>query len=373
MHRKQAIFLYGVCIGIIFCLFLHLWGILSIKPIAAEDDLFGRMEQAIHQAKPAVVGVIRKNQNQDKGTGSGVIYKLTKDEAYIVTNQHVIKDADRIEVALSRDERVKATLVGSDLLTDLAVLKIPRGEINTSIKFAADDDVRLGEFVYAIGNPLGLDLYGSITLGIVSAPKRLIPVDLNKDGEHDFLATVIQTDAAINPGNSGGALINLKGELIGINSMKMTGTQIEGIGFAIPISLVKTIISDLETYQVVQRPYLGIYVKSIDQLKPKIKTELDLEDFKKGVYVSDCIKQSPADISGILVGDVIIKVNEVEIKNVSDFRYQLYQYPLGEVVKLTIARNGEIEEVNLILQTKRPDGLLFVGFSSSKEVNTTGI
>jgi serine protease Do len=354
MNRKQGIFLLGSITGAVFMFLIFFMG--SVFTFGKQNtvDVFEAIDYTIQTATPNVVGVVNVKATKDTGTGSGVIYRLTDTEAYIVTNYHVVKDADEIEVAFQDEKRVKATLVGDDMLTDLAVIKIEKGNIDHYMEFSDSEQTKVGDFVIAIGNPLGLDLYGSATLGIVSSKLRLVPVDVDKNGEDDYITSVIQTDAAINPGNSGGALVNIEGKLLGINSMKIAGTQIEGIGFSIPTNIVKKVISDLENYQMVIRPYLGIHVRSLEKISDSDKEKWNLKDVEAGVYVNDVTKNSASDLAGIQVNDVITHVDGEEIKDVTKFRFKLYNYEVGDTVKLTIIRNSETVERDVTLKQKGP-------------------
>ena len=187
-----------------------------------------------------------------RGTGSGVIYKKAGNKAYVVTNQHVVEGATHLEVTLTDGTKIPAKLLGGDIWTDLAVLEIDTNHVKKIAEFGNSDVLKMGEPVMAIGNPLGTTFSGSVTQGIISGINRTIPVDINQDGIMDWQAEVLQTDAAINPGNSGGALINIAGQLIGINSMKIAQSAVEGIGLSIPINYAKPIISDLEQFGVVK-------------------------------------------------------------------------------------------------------------------------
>lgn len=359
MTNKQSTFLLGAISGIIFGAFLLFVGFNTVNSRATEEgrtynvDVYSVVDQAITQASPNVVGVINIRASKETGTGSGVIYKLTEKEAYIVTNHHVVNKADEVEVAFKDERREKAEVVGYDMLTDLAVIKIPRKEIGQTMGFANSDQLRVGEFVFAIGNPLGLDLYGSATLGIVSSDLRLIPVDVNKDGEDDYVASVIQTDAAINPGNSGGALVNVDGKLVGINSMKIAGAQIEGIGFAIPSNLVFQITKDLERYGMVIRPYLGMHIVSVEKIKEEDKKSYNVTS-EYGVYVNDVTANAAAALAGIQVNDVIVSVNNERVEDVREFRFKLYEYEIGDEITLSIIRGGVVKAITVKLESKNP-------------------
>src|SRR5699024_7676236 len=228
-------------------------------------DVTTQITDVIDQVAPAVVSVINiqqrsefwQSESQEAGTGSGVIYKQADGYAYVVTNHHVVSGADAIEVVLSNETRVDADVIGSDLFSDLAVLRMDDEHIEQTIDIGTSENVKVGEPAVAIGNPLGM-FAGSVTQGVISGKQRTIPQDFNNDGRADWQAEVIQTDAAINPGNSGGALINIDGRLIGINSMKVNESAVEGIGFAIPIDTALPIIQELEGTGEVKRPYLGL-------------------------------------------------------------------------------------------------------------------
>ena len=360
MGQKRQIFLLGTVAGILIGVLLfvliyllfYLGNNISFKKIAYNVDVDSAVNQAIEKASPSVVGIVRIINEKESGTGSGVIYKITNKYAYIVTNHHVVKDAEKIEVAFQNELRREAKLIGDDLISDLAVIRIPKGNITDYMEFSDSDNLHVGEFVFAIGNPLGLNFYGSATLGIVSSKERLIPIDVDKDGESDWFAHVIQTDAAINPGNSGGALVNVAGKLVGINSMKIAGSQVEGIGFSIPTKIVLKVINDIENYGEVIRPFIGIHLFSVNKLTAENKSEIGLEYLTNGVYVNDVVPDSSAKRAGIKINDVITKIDGTVIKDVSDFRYQVYQKALGDVIKITIIRNNKALDLNLVLQKK---------------------
>jgi len=227
-------------------------------------DVQSDITKAVSKVSDAVVGVINlqrtnfwEGQVSEAGAGSGVIYKKAGNSAFIVTNHHVIRDATGIEVTLSNGDRLEAKLVGSDPLMDLAVLEVDGKKIKKVAEFGTSSSLKPGEPAIAIGNPLGF-LEGTVTAGIISNIERTIPIDTDGDGAPDWNAEVIQTDASINPGNSGGALINIAGQVIGINSSKIAQSAVEGIGFAIPIDAAKPIIEQLEKYGEVKRPFLGV-------------------------------------------------------------------------------------------------------------------
>lgn len=232
-------------------------------------DVSTQITEVVEQVTPAVVGVLNiqlqgdfwqqpEEGGNETGTGSGVIYKTENGTAYVITNQHVVRGADTVEVVLADDTRVEAEIIGGDLFSDLAVLRMDAGPVEQVIEIGSSENVKVGEPAIAIGNPLGLMFSSSVTQGVISGTQRTIPQDFDMDGRADWQAEVIQTDAAINPGNSGGALININGQLIGINSMKVNQQAVEGLGFAIPIDMAMPIVQELETAGEVTRPFLGV-------------------------------------------------------------------------------------------------------------------
>lgn len=312
---------------------------------------------AVEQVSDAVVGVINIKQasfwstTEGEGTGSGVIYKKTKDHAYIVTNNHVIEGAQQLEVSLGDGSRVAAEILGADAITDLAVLKISAKGVNTVAKFGNSELIRVGEPAIAIGNPLGLQFSRTVTQGIISATERSVPVDLNNDGQVDWEAEVLQTDAAINPGNSGGALINIHGQVIGINSMKIAGS-VEGIGFSIPSAIAIPAINDLETYGEVQRPQMGVVIRSLSEI-PSVhwKETFNLPDeVKTGVVLEQVEPMSPADRAKLKEYDVIVALDGVEIQDSHDLRKHLYtKKKIGDELEVTFYRDGKKQTTKLTL------------------------
>lgn len=322
--------------------------------------------EAVSRVSEAVVGIVNMNSGSDAmfgapegegegmGTGSGIVYKIEGERAFIVTNQHVIEGASsgstEVDVTLSDGSRVAAEFVGEDTLTDLAVLTIEAENVDTVADFGDSNTLQAGEPAIAIGNPLSFE--GSVTLGIISAVDRSIPVDSIGDGQPDWEAEVLQTDAAINPGNSGGALLNIQGEVIGINSMKIALQAVEGIGFAIPTALAEPIIEDLEEHGEVRRPQMGIVLRSLQEI-PSFHWESTLglpEDISGGVYVADVEPGSPAAEAGLEEADVITALDDTEILEATDLRRYLYtEIEVGDTMEVTFYRDGEEQTVEMEL------------------------
>ena len=273
-------------------------------------------------------------QRERVGSGSGVIIR---EDGYIVTNNHVIDDATKIEVTLNNNQTYPATLVGTDPATDIALLKIEATGL-PMIPFGDSDNLRLGEWVIAIGSPY--DLRSTITAGIVSAKGRSMP---NYTGEFK-IESFIQTDAAVNPGNSGGALVNKAGQLVGINTAiySQTGSY-SGYSFAVPVNIVKKIAYDLMDYGSVKRAVLGITMGPIDD---KIAEELKLSS-RNGVYISEVSKSSAADEAGIKSGDVLIAIDSYKITSAPSVQETVSRFSPGDKAVLTIIRDGKEKQVEV--------------------------
>jgi len=311
---------------------------------------------AIDRVAQAIVGVVSITEGfggffgfsgEQAGTGSGIVYAVQNGATYIVTNEHVVDRATSIEVVFNDEEqtRVEATLVGSDVYTDLAILRIPDFEADVIASFGRTEDLRLGQTVIAIGNPLGLEFAGSATMGVVSGHDRSVPISiLSTNGQmQDWTMTVLQTDTAINPGNSGGALINLAGEVVGINSMKIAQSAVEGMSFSIPTYIALPIIEDLEAYGVVTRPLLGVSLRNLNMAPSALRHQLNVpETVLDGVFIDEVMVGSFAQAIGIEIGDIITHIGEVEILESSTFRQVLFTYRHGDDITFTIVRNGAI-------------------------------
>lgn len=296
---------------------------------------------------------VPNNQPMRVGTGSGVIIS---DDGYIITNNHVVAEADDIEVILHDNRTFKARVIGTDPSTDLALLQIKAEDLPV-VPFANSDGVHIGQWVLAVGNPLGLT--STVTAGIVSAKGRNININRDRYAIENF----IQTDAAINPGNSGGALVNLSGGLIGINTAiaSPTGT-FAGYGFAVPANIAQKVVEDLITYGTVQRGVLGIMIRSLDG---NLAKEKDL-DLTAGVYVDSLMENSAAGEAGVEIGDVITAVNGKKVKTSPELQGIIAQYRPGEKVTLSIDRKGKLKTLDVVLNNR--DGNKELASAETQEV-----
>ena len=273
------------------------------------------------------------------GTGSGVIIS---EDGYVVTNNHVVSQADEIEITLHDNRNYTAEVIGTDPSTDLALLKIDEQNLPV-VQLSNSDQVDIGQWVLAVGNPLGLN--STVTAGIISAKGRNINILKDRYAVENF----IQTDAAINPGNSGGALVNLNGELVGINTAIASPTgSFSGYGFAIPSNIVAKVIKDLKDYGIVQRGVLGVYIRSVDG---DLAKEKDLP-FTQGVYIDSLVMNSAAESGGVQSGDVILEVEGIPVKTSSELQGMIARYRPGETVNLLLNREGDMKTVGVTLNNR---------------------
>ncbi|MFT8966704.1 S1C family serine protease [Leuconostoc suionicum] len=317
---------------------------------------------AYNKVSDAVVSVLNFTKSsqgsyQESSEGSGVIYKKTDGSAFIVTNNHVITGAAKIQVMLHSGKKVTATLVGKDAMTDLAVLKIDGTDVTTTAQFGDSSKITVGENVLAIGSPLGSEYASSVTQGIISAKKRLVETT-SENGQNYGGSTVIQTDAAINPGNSGGPLINFAGQVIGINSMKLStsssGTSVEGMGFAIPSDQVVDIVNKLVKNGKVTRPAIGISLINLSEVTAsEQKSTLKIPDsVTGGVVVMSLTNNGPADKAGLKKYDVIVVINGKKVSSQADLREELYKNSLGDTITLTYYHQDTKKTVKVKLTQK---------------------
>ena len=300
------------------------------------------IEEAINNVYDAVITVNSYFNDKIVGTGSGFIYKKD-DKGYILTNNHVINTANKYTVILSTGEVVEASLLGSDEYSDIAVLSINKDKVTKVVTLGDSDLIEVGNTVFTIGSPMGEDYSGSVTRGIISGKDRTVEAD-------GIVTKVIQTDAAINPGNSGGPLVNFLGEVIGITSMKLASSDIEGMGFAIPINDVKVYVQSLEKGESINRPQLGITAVNVTDKYQLYYNNIKLNSsIKEGAVVIEVNQYGPAAKSGLAKGDVIVKLDDKDIESYSKLKYYLYQYNIGDIVKITYIRNNTTKETEIKL------------------------
>ena len=321
------------------------------KVESASVDITSDVTELVAKSENKVVTVTAKARGQSIDSGSGAVYKVDGKTVYIITNNHVVADGDEAIVTFANGKEQKVEIVGKDELTDLALLK-------TDVDFKAEafvmgnsSLVKKGEYVIAMGSPLGIEYQGSVSGGLISGVDRRMEMDIDNNGVADWDVNVLQTDAAINPGNSGGPLINMAGELIGINSMKITDTSVEGFGFALPINEVLPIITELENNGKVVRPILGISVQPIEQLSMLDKAYLGIDSkVESGLLIVKVASRTPAAAAGIKEGDILVKFDGKDIKDYKQFRQYLYSHKVKDKVSIVVNRNGKEIEKTVILE-----------------------
>ncbi|MBN3524267.1 S1C family serine protease [Paenibacillus apiarius] len=358
-------------ISALLAVFLYSWlvgaGTASQQPVAVAGgvspyDPYERIVQAAEKVSPAVVSIVNQQKGiaddseavKETNLGSGVIFNQEDGKAYVLTNEHVVQGADKLEVVLANGQRKNAELVGKDRVMDIAVIRMDDAGVTAVAEIGDSKKLRRGETVIAIGNPLGFG--DSLTAGIISYTNRVIPVSLNQDGIYDWEQMVIQTDAAINEGNSGGALVNLDGQVIGINTMKIATTGVEGLGFAIPTNEVMWVVDQITQNGKVVRPYLGVYTVDLNNPYAPITQEQrdDLElpsEVKAGVIVLEAT--GPAKKAGLQLNDVIVRFDNEPIGTTLDLRKYLYEKKqIGENLDVKFYRDGKLMTTAVELSDK---------------------
>ena len=326
--------------------------------------------EAVDKVKNAVVSVItysdssnqglfEKEENSDSqisSEGSGVIYKKEGKYAYLVTNTHVINGAKKVDILLADGNKVPGEVVGSDVYSDIAVVRISADKAKAVAEFGDSNQLTVGETAIAIGSPLGTDYANSVTQGIISSQGR--NVNLKADNGQNISTRALQTDAAINPGNSGGPLINIQGQVIGITSSKISNngqTSVEGMGFAIPANDVVNIIKQLEEKGKVVRPALGIQMMDLSNLSTSDLSQLKLpEKISGGVLVRSTLENMPAS-DKLQRYDVITKIDDTDIESTADLQSALYSHQINDTIKVTFYRDGKQQTTSIKLTKSTED------------------
>jgi len=302
------------------------------------------IKESVDKIYNAVVYIESSKNNSAIGSGSGFVYKTDDKYGYVLTNQHVIDGSTKIEITNIEGEVSEAKLLGEDEYSDIAVLRIDKDDVLQVAELGSSDEVELGDTIFTVGSPLGKTYMGTVTKGILSGKDRTVTVS------SQFVMEVLQIDAALNPGNSGGPLVNINGEVIGINSLKLVESEIEGMGFAIPIELVKTISEKLEKGEEVERPVLGVTMLDVGSTYQLYKNGIILDsEIEEGVVVVEVVKNTPAEVAKLQKGDVILAINDVNVENSAYFRAELYKYSVGDTITLKIYRDDNIKEVKVKL------------------------
>lgn len=307
------------------------------------------ISEGINKIYNSVVVVETYNKGTLISTGSGFVFEKNENTAYIMTNHHVIEDANDVKVTFLDGTITDAVIKGSDEYADIAVLEIDSSLVKQVATIDSSEDIELGDTVFTIGAPMGKEYAGTVTRGILSGKDRLVSVSIS-GGSEDWIMNVMQTDAAINPGNSGGPLCNVNGEVIGINSLKVVESSVEGLGFAIPIEDAKKYADKIINGEKISRAYIGVEMVNLSESYAIKQFGLNVDSsIKDGVVVSNVIKDSPAEDAGIQKNDIIVKVGNNSITSIAELRYYLYKHQPGEKINFEIYRNKEYNTVSVTL------------------------
>lgn len=309
----------------------------------------GSLSAAIEKVNNSSV-MIRTYQNSKvASTGSGFVYKVDDKYTYIMTNHHVVDGGNKWTVINSEDEEIEGKVLGSDEYLDLAVIRIEKTANMPAATIGKNSELKLGDQVFTVGSPVGYEYRGTVTNGIISGLDRLVAVSLSGSSE-DWVMEVIQTNAAVNPGNSGGPLVNAKGEVIGVISLKLVENSIEGMGFAIPIDYAMNYVDTLESGKEIERPLLGISMLNVDDSWALYRYGIMLDEkVESGVVVIDISKDSGAAKSDLKKGDVITKIEGKEVTNSAYLKYLLYKHNIGDTVTITYYRDGSFKTTKITL------------------------
>ncbi len=353
-NNKTIIFIIFIVLILCICLFI------SILALCKNDNAItygthenvnitesNTIKKAIDKVYNAVVYVESSRNNTALSSGSGFIYKKDKDSGYIMTNYHVIENASAISVTTMTGEEVKATAVGGDAYSDVAVLKIDASKVPDVASIGDSTKSEVGDTVFTVGTPIDKEYMGTVTKGILSNNAKTITVNAGNTGAYKM--EVLQTDASINPGNSGGPLVNINGEVIGITSMKLVTTEIEGMGFAIPIEVAMSNVENLENGKSTERPYIGVSLYDLDNImmyRYGVQTDGDV---KEGTVIAEVEKNSPADKAELKANDIITAIDGEKVTDSASLKYILYKHSVGDTITLKVYRNGKDIDIKVKL------------------------
>lgn len=322
------------------------------KEVTINDE---GIADAVEKVYDSVVIVTAYNNDKAISSGSGFVFKLNNKKAYILTNAHVVNNQEEIRVTLTNNKTIIATLEGLIDFEDIAVLSIDEKDNILVANIYKDNKLRVGDTVFAIGGPLDEIYSWTVTRGIVSGLNRKVEVSLSNGKVPDFVMEVLQTDAAINKGNSGGPLCNSNGEVIGITSMKLVSSGVEGMGFAIPIEQAIMLADKIINNEHNNQPYLGIGMLNVEDVaqNPNYLSIIRSGNVNNGVLITEVEKDSAADKAGLKMNDIIVKISNNEVNSISYLRYYLFKESIGSTVKITFIRDGKVDSVNLTIGSRQ--------------------
>ena len=321
-----------------------------VKNITTSELVENSISSSVDKVYGSTVVVIASANGKQISTGTGFIYKIDDNKSYIMTNNHVIEGADAVTIEYNdKSDRVEATIVGGDKYADIAVLTIKADDDHKAVEIGESDSLKLGDTIFTVGSPMGINYKGTVTKGILSGKDRMVEVNISSSNS-DYYMRVIQIDAAVNPGNSGGPLCDVSGNVIGIISLKIVQSEVVGMGFAIPIEDAIKYANIIEKGGEIIRPYIGISMLDLTQEYYLWQNRITIPDgVDEGVAVVEVEKGSPAEKAGFKKSDIITKINDQEVGSIAEFRYELYKYNVGDKVKFTFYRDGKEQSTNVTL------------------------
>lgn len=312
------------------------------------------MEDAIDKVYNAVICIEVLDQNGDTvSSGTGFVFEKDNKYGYILTNAHVVSSGGTVQGVLSNNDTVSLTVLGTDSYTDLAVLAMDKDKVLQTASIGTSVNTKVGNTVFTVGSPMGATYAGTVTKGILSGKDRLIETSTSSNNglsTESYIVKVLQTDAAISPGNSGGPLVNLAGDVIGITSLKLVDSSVEGMGFAIPIEDAMNYVDTLKKGEKIKRPLMGVQILDLTNKYTLYRYGINVDSsIKSGIILVKVSSGDPAGNAGLKDGDIITKINGNTVKTVSEFKYELYKYSVGDTVEVTYIRDKKEATVKVKL------------------------
>lgn len=346
-------FLMGA--GIMYLYNLKNPNVITTKKTISETKVYEEaMEDAIDKIYDSVLCIeVLNTDGSVLSSGTGFVYATDDNYGYVLTNAHVVSKGNIVKGVMTNNTTVDLTILGTDSYTDLAVLKMNKKEVIQVASIGKSSNMKVGNTVFTVGSPLGSTYAGTVTKGILSGKDRLVETNTSSSNmlsTESYIVKVLQTDAAISPGNSGGPLVNLAGDVIGITSLKLVDDQVEGMGFAIPIEDAMRYVDILEKGETIKRPLIGVQVLDLTNKYLLYRYGINVDSsVEKGIVLVKVNDDYPASKAGLKDGDIITKINGEDVATVSEFKYELYKYEIGETVEVTYYRDGKENKVKVKL------------------------
>ena len=321
-----------------------------VKNITTSELVENSISSSVDKVYGSTVAITAYSNGKSISTGTGFIYKKSNGLAYIMTNNHVIADADSAKVEFNdNDKKIDAKIVGGDKYADIAVLTITDSEEYKTVEIGDNEVLKLGDTIFTVGTPMGTNYKGTVTKGILSGKDRMVEVNVSSSAA-DYYMKVIQIDAAVNPGNSGGPLCDVSGNVIGVISLKIVEDTVEGMGFAIPIEDALNYANLIEEGGTISRPYVGISMVDLSEEYYLWQNRITIpENVEEGIVVVSVENNSPADRAGLKKGDIITSLAGEKTGSIAEFRYELYKHEVGAKVEITYYRGDKLEKTTITL------------------------